>query len=120
MSRFPQLSCNWTSFFGEKAILSHFVKILGQKCDPRVKVQVIQALSILVQNVTSDLPVFYLLSNNHINDLIVHRFDFGDEEVSDSLEMPPSSNGLRTPAGLFKIPVSQCAGNLEWKCSSCV
>jgi len=25
--------------------------------------------------------VYYLFSNNHINDLIVHQFDFGDEEL---------------------------------------
>lgn len=27
------------------------------------------------------MSVFYLLSNNYINDLIVHRFDFADEEL---------------------------------------
>jgi len=27
------------------------------------------------------MSVYYLLSNNHINDLIVHGFDFGDEEL---------------------------------------
>lgn len=26
-------------------------------------------------------PVDYLLSNNHINSIIVHKFDFSDEEI---------------------------------------
>jgi protein CLEC16A len=34
-----------------------------------------------VQNTSSEMSVFYLLSNNYINDLIVHRFDFSDEEL---------------------------------------
>ena len=27
------------------------------------------------------MSVFYLLSNNYVNDLIVHRFDFSNEEL---------------------------------------
>ena len=34
-----------------------------------------------MQNLSSQNSIFYLLSNNHINDLIVHRFDFSDEEL---------------------------------------
>lgn len=69
------------SFFCEKSILSYFLKILTQKCDVRVKIQVIQTLSILVQNTANETSVFYLLSNNYVNDLIVHRFDFSNEEL---------------------------------------
>lgn len=29
----------------------------------------------------------YLLSNNHVNSIIEHKFDFSDEEVSDKLVM---------------------------------
>jgi hypothetical protein len=69
-------------FFAEKSILANFVKILSQnKLDSKVKIQVIQTLSILIQNTDSEVSIFYLLSNNYINDLIVHRFDFGDEEL---------------------------------------
>mmetsp|Transcript_30854 Transcript_30854/g.75239 ORF Transcript_30854/g.75239 Transcript_30854/m.75239 type:complete len:1031 (-) Transcript_30854:172-3264(-) len=66
-------------FFCEKNILKHCIEILGQKCEKSVKVQVIQSLSILLQNTHSETAVFYLLSNNYINDLIVHKFDFSDE-----------------------------------------
>jgi protein CLEC16A len=34
-----------------------------------------------VQNLTDETTVYTLLSNNHINELIVHRFDFHDEEL---------------------------------------
>jgi protein CLEC16A len=44
-------------------------------------VQVIQTLGILVGNTKSTQLIFYLLSNNHINDLIVHPFDFHHEEL---------------------------------------
>ncbi len=46
-----------------------------------MKVQIIQTLSILVQNLSNEVSIFYLLSNNYINDMIVHRFDFNDEEI---------------------------------------
>ncbi len=69
------------SFFCEKGVLSYFLKILLQKCDTKVKIQVIQTLSILIQNISSETSIFYLLSNNYINDLIVYRFDFSNEEL---------------------------------------
>ena len=83
----------------------------------QVKVQIIQTLSILVQNISNEVSIFYLLSNNYIkshkhkhnaadaaahgliapkgrafspdslscvdssSDMIVHRFDFADEEI---------------------------------------
>lgn len=68
-------------YFAEVNLLGNFVRILAQKCDNKVKVQIIQTLSILVQNLSSEVAIFYLLSNNYINELIVHRFDFQDEEI---------------------------------------
>jgi protein CLEC16A len=53
-------------FFAEKNLLSHFVRILAQKCENKVKIQIIQSLSILVQNLTNEVSIFYLLSNNYI------------------------------------------------------
>lgn len=76
-----QHNTNFFDFFAEKSLLSFFLKILIQKCDTKVKIQVIQTLSILIQNIQSETSVFYLLSNNYINELIVHRFDFSNEEL---------------------------------------
>jgi hypothetical protein len=46
-----------------------------------LKVQILQSLSIFFQNLSNNALVFYLLSNDHINELITHRFDFHDEEL---------------------------------------
>ncbi|CAN0118206.1 unnamed protein product, partial [Pylaiella littoralis] len=46
-----------------------------------LQVQVIQTTSILVMNVKSDTSLFYLLSNNHVNDMIMFDFRLDDEEV---------------------------------------
>lgn len=50
----------------------HFICLLSQ---------VLQTLSIMIQNLRSETSVFYLFSNNHINDIVQLSFDFEDEEV---------------------------------------
>lgn len=63
-------------------MLGIFWRILRQAQTPvQVKVQLLQTLSILIQNIEAGPSVFYLLSNNHINDLIKHAFDFTHEEL---------------------------------------
>eukprot|EP00960_Hanusia_phi_P068301 766808-Hanusia_phi.AAC.4 len=44
-----------------------------------MKVQILQSLSIFFQNINNSSLIFYLLSNDHVNELITHRFDFQDE-----------------------------------------
>uniref|UniRef100_A0A0V0G892 Uncharacterized protein n=1 Tax=Triatoma dimidiata TaxID=72491 RepID=A0A0V0G892_TRIDM len=68
-------------FFLEKNMLSFFLKILKQKCGSYVCVQVLQTLNILFENIRNETSLYYLLSNNHVNSIIVHKFDFSDEEV---------------------------------------
>ena len=34
-----------------------------------------------MQNVRNEQTVFYLFSNNHINEIVTMRFDFDDDEV---------------------------------------
>jgi hypothetical protein len=67
-------------FFCEKSMLSMFNDIMRQETKfpgmNRVKVQVIQTISILVQNVKTDTSLFYLMSNNHINDLLCMDLEF--------------------------------------------
>ena len=43
--------------------------------------QVLQTLSILIQNMHGKEALFYMFSNNHINDIVRLRLDFEDEEV---------------------------------------
>lgn len=44
-------------------------------------VQVLQTLYILIQNLRSKTALYYVCSNNHVNDLVTLPFDFEDEEV---------------------------------------
>ncbi|XP_053607303.1 protein CLEC16A homolog [Plodia interpunctella] len=70
-------------FFLEKNMLSYFLKIMRQKCGGSsfVCVQLLQTLNILFENIRNETSLYYLLSNNHVNSIIVHKFDFSDEEV---------------------------------------
>lgn len=68
-------------FFLEKNMLSFFLFIMRQKCGSYVCVQLLQTLNILFENIRNETSIYYLLSNNHVNSIIVHKFDFSDEEV---------------------------------------
>uniref|UniRef100_A0A0K8RAI8 Putative secreted protein n=1 Tax=Ixodes ricinus TaxID=34613 RepID=A0A0K8RAI8_IXORI len=68
-------------FFLEKNMLSFFLKIMKQKCGRYVCIQLLQTLNILFENIRNETSLYYLLSNNHVNSIIVHKFDFSDEEV---------------------------------------
>ncbi|KAF5401017.1 hypothetical protein PHET_05212 [Paragonimus heterotremus] len=68
-------------FFLEKNILEYFLKYIKQNPGRIVCVQLLQTLNILFENISNKTAIYYLLSNNHTNDIITHRFDFSDEEV---------------------------------------
>ncbi|ESO85022.1 hypothetical protein LOTGIDRAFT_196246, partial [Lottia gigantea] len=68
-------------FFLEKNMLSFFLRYIRQKYGRYICVQLLQTLNILFENIRNETSLYYLLSNNHINSIIVHKFDFSDEEV---------------------------------------
>ncbi|CRK93025.1 CLUMA_CG006566, isoform A [Clunio marinus] len=70
-------------FFLEKNMLSYFLCIMRQKSggSSYVCVQLLQTLNILFENIRNETSLYYLLSNNHVNSIIVHKFDFSDEDV---------------------------------------
>jgi len=69
-------------FFLERNMLSFFLKIMDQKTGNNfVCVQLLQTLNILFENIRNETSIYYLLSNNHVNSIIIHKFDFSDEEV---------------------------------------
>ena len=69
-------------FFLEKNVLGIFWRILAQERTPvTVKQQLLQTLSILIQNIETGPSVYFILSNNHINELISHPFDLSNEEL---------------------------------------
>lgn len=62
-------------------MLSFFLDIMKQKCGNYVTVQLLQTLNILFENIRHETSLYYLLSNNHVNSIITHKFDLSDEEV---------------------------------------
>jgi protein CLEC16A len=70
-------------YFLTENLLGHFNQILQQRSNRRgnVAMQVLQTLSILIQNLRNQQTVYYLFSNNHINEIVSMRFDFDDDEV---------------------------------------
>lgn len=69
-------------FFCEKNMLALFLEIMRNPngCPLGVHVQIVQTLSILISCVRNNTSLYYLLSNNYINDIINFRTDFPDDE----------------------------------------
>jgi hypothetical protein len=74
-------------FFCEKNMLSIFLEIMWTEagCPLSVHIQILQTLSILISSVKNDTSLYYLLSNNYINDIIIFPHDFTVEGSDESL-----------------------------------
>ncbi|CAJ0578549.1 unnamed protein product, partial [Mesorhabditis spiculigera] len=71
-------------FFLERQMLSHFLQIMKQdslNSGSYVSIQLLQTLNILFENIRHETSLYFLLSNNHVNHIITHRFDFQNEEI---------------------------------------
>ena len=70
-------------FFLENNVMLYLQKVLLQPANRSgdVAKQVLQTLSIIIQNVRSETAIFFLFSNNHINNIVDLDYDFDDEEV---------------------------------------
>jgi hypothetical protein len=75
-------------FFCEKNMMAIFLDIMmteqGHSCPVSVLVQILQTLSILISCVRNDTSLYYLLSNNRINQVIVFPYNLNvDESLRD-------------------------------------
>ena len=74
-------------FFCEMNMLSLFLEIMWTEsgCPTKVHVQILQTLSILIGCVRNETSLYYLLSNNYINEIIIypHNFDIDDDGLCD-------------------------------------
>ncbi|MQL95210.1 hypothetical protein Taro_027874 [Colocasia esculenta] len=68
-------------FFMERQIMGEFVRILKINRTKDVPLQLLQTISIMIQNLKSEHAMYYIFSNEHINHLITHPFDFKNEEL---------------------------------------
>lgn len=65
-------------------------------CPIRVHIQILQTLSILINSVKNNTSLYYLLSNNYINEIIVFPHDFdADESLRDQFVSFMKSLSLR-------------------------
>ncbi|BBN04516.1 hypothetical protein Mp_3g05320 [Marchantia polymorpha subsp. ruderalis] len=69
-------------YFMEKQVMAHFLRILNDSNkNSSVAVQLLQTLSIIIGNIRSEHAIYYLFSNEYINNLITYPFDFRHEET---------------------------------------
>ncbi|CAL9043804.1 unnamed protein product [Musa banksii] len=68
-------------FFMEKQIMGEFARILRISKLANVALQLLQTMSIMIQNLRNDHSIYYIFSNEHINYLITYSFDFRNEEL---------------------------------------
>ena len=72
-------------------MLQDIISIIKQNRSNKIKIQIIQTISILIQNIKNRtslcriiflfIILVFILSNNHINELITTPLDFMDEDV---------------------------------------
>lgn len=67
-------------YFLEKNVFGVLLRIMEQK-DSIVQVQLLQTLSILLENISTSGSLYYLLSQDRVNAVITYQFDFSDEEL---------------------------------------
>lgn len=67
-------------FFLERQMLLHFLKIMEQG-NTSLNVQLLQTLNILFENIRHETSLYFLLSNNHVNSIISHKFDLENDEI---------------------------------------
>ncbi|CEG37873.1 Uncharacterized conserved protein [Plasmopara halstedii] len=71
-------------YFGETNMLALLVDLGASQPSVPVQVQLLQTMSILVQNITTRTSLYYILSNNHVNRLLECPFAVDkDDDVRD-------------------------------------
>ncbi|KAK4370180.1 hypothetical protein RND71_009655 [Anisodus tanguticus] len=68
-------------FFMEKQVMGEFVRVLRISRTVIVSLQLLQTMSIVIQNLKNENSIYYMFSNEHINHLITYSFDFRNEEL---------------------------------------
>ncbi|XP_042466189.1 protein TRANSPARENT TESTA 9-like [Zingiber officinale] len=68
-------------FFMEKQILGEFARILRISKMAKVAIQLLQTISIMIQNLESEPSIYYIFSNELISYLITYSFDFQNDEL---------------------------------------
>lgn len=62
-------------------MIAYFDKFLGQGAGAFINTQLLQTLMMILDNINTPTSIWFLLSKNHMNSIITHKFDFQEEEV---------------------------------------
>lgn len=76
-----QHDSSFFEFFMEKQVMGEFVRILKISRTIIISLQLLQTISIMIQNLKSEHAIYYMFSNEHMNYLITYSFDFRNEEL---------------------------------------
>ncbi|CAH9147990.1 unnamed protein product [Cuscuta epithymum] len=68
-------------FFMERQVMGEFVRILKISRNIIVSLQLLQTMSIMIQNLRREQSIYYIFCNEHINYFISYSFDFQNEEL---------------------------------------
>ncbi|KAL8115203.1 hypothetical protein AgCh_021873 [Apium graveolens] len=72
---------NFFEFFMEKQVMGEFLRVLRMSRTVTISLQLLQTVSIMIQNLKSEHSIYYMFSNEYINYLITYKFDFRNEEL---------------------------------------
>lgn len=73
-------AASFFDYFGEKNVLALLVELGASAPSVPVQIQLLQTLSILVQNIATRTSLYYILSNNYVNRLLECPFAVDDHD----------------------------------------
>ncbi|PSS24406.1 Protein CLEC16A like [Actinidia chinensis var. chinensis] len=68
--------------FMEYQVLGEFVRTLKISRNSRIEAPLLQYLSIMIQNMDTDHAIYYCLSNDYINSVITHQYEFDGGDLA--------------------------------------
>ncbi|KAJ7971649.1 Protein CLEC16A [Quillaja saponaria] len=68
--------------FMEYQVLAEFVRMLKISRDSKIEGPLLQYLSIMIQNMDSEHSIYYCFSNDYINNIISHEYEFDGGDLA--------------------------------------
>ncbi|XP_041027932.1 protein TRANSPARENT TESTA 9-like isoform X1 [Juglans microcarpa x Juglans regia] len=68
--------------FMEYQVLAEFVRLLKISKNSRIEAPLLQYLSIMIQNMDSEHAIYYCFSNDYVNNIIAHKYEFDGGDLA--------------------------------------
>ncbi|XP_062112532.1 protein TRANSPARENT TESTA 9-like isoform X2 [Humulus lupulus] len=69
-------------YFMECQVLAEFLRVLKISRNSRIDIPLLQYLSIMIQNMDSEHAIYYCFSNDYINNIIEHQYEFNRGDLA--------------------------------------